>query len=61
MAIKIIRKPSATFRMECEYCEGIFEYGFHDVENGVIPCPCCKFWNDHRNRLKMPKESEDKG
>ena len=66
MAIKIIRKPSTSYRIECENCEAIFEYGFHDMDKGAIICPCCKHWNDHRNRLKMPlrliekpKESED--
>ena len=59
MAIKIIRKTSTSFRIECENCEAIFEYGFHDLDKGAIPCPCCKYWNDHRNRLKKPKESED--
>jgi hypothetical protein len=68
MAIKIVRKPSTSFRIECEGCEAILEYGIHDIDenNGAIKCPCCKWWNDHRNRLKMPlsliekpKESED--
>ena len=68
MAIKIIRKPSTSFRMECEKCEAIFEYGIHDIDdnNYAINCPCCKWWCDHRNRLKTPlnliekpKESED--
>lgn len=58
MAIKIIRNPSTSFRIECEDCEAIFEYGFPDLDKGAIQCPCCKGWNDHCNRLKMPKESE---
>jgi hypothetical protein len=59
MAIKIIRKQSTRYRIECEQCEALLEYGFHEMENGAIQCPCCQYWNDHRNRIKMPKESED--
>lgn len=59
MAIKIIRKSSDTFRIECEGCDAIFEYGFNNLENFAIRCPCCNYWNDHRMRIKTPVKSED--
>ena len=59
MAIKIIRKPSKIYCLECQNCEALLEYAFHDIESGAIKCPCCSFWNDHSLRKRMPKESED--
>ena len=59
MAIKIIRKPSEVFRIECENCEALIEYSFHDMISFAIKCPCCDTWNDHRCRNKLPKESNN--
>ena len=59
MAIKIIRKPSKVFRLECMDCEALIEYSFSDLNPNAIKCPCCGAWNDHRLRQKLPKESED--
>lgn len=58
MAIKIIRKPSKIYRIVCENCEAVLEYNFNDIDSGAIQCPCCRTLNDHRLRIKMPKESE---
>ncbi len=58
MAIKIIREPSELFRAECEVCEAIFEYERDDIDAGYIQCPCCKNFNNHRERIKIAKESE---
>ena len=59
MPIEIIRKPSKRFRIECQRCEALLEYGFHDMEQGGVQCPCCQFWNDHRERIRTPKERQD--
>ena len=62
MAIKIIREPSKTFRLECKNCGALLEYEFGDIlSTYTIKCPCCDFWNDTSLRKIMPKESEEEG
>lgn len=65
MAIKIIRKPSKVFIIECQTCEALLEYSFSDIEPGIatgtIKCPCCGYWNNHTLRKRIPKESEGEG
>lgn len=58
MAIKIIRESSETFRTECEICEAVFEYEKEDLCADFIQCPCCKSFNDHRERIKNANEIE---
>ena len=59
MAIKIIKRPSRLFRIECQTCEAVLEYSLIDIRTGAIQCPCCETWNEHLQRKNMPKESED--
>jgi hypothetical protein len=35
MAIKIIRKPSKVFIIECQTCEALLEYSFNDISEGI--------------------------
>lgn len=48
MSIKIIRKPSTTYRAECPYCDALLEYHPNDAEFGSVKCPCCSNYIDHR-------------
>ena len=41
MAIKIVKKPPESYRVECPYCRAIFEYSFEDIEARYVKCPCC--------------------
>lgn len=56
MAIKIIRKASDTFRIECGWCNAIFEYNYEDIDHNdnTVFCPCCKSWCLHSEHLKEP-------
>lgn len=58
MPIKIIRKPSHLYRMECPQCYALLEYNFSDVESGTVKCPCCSTFNDHRGYGKPVREEE---
>lgn len=61
MAIKIIKKPSHLYRMECPICYALLEYSYHDIECGSIKCPCCSTWNEHSVFGKPAEESEGEG
>lgn len=67
MAIKIIKKPTTLFTMECEKCECIFTYSVHDINNNgyndYIECPCCHTHCVHCNRKNKTrrKGNESKG
>lgn len=55
MAIEIIKKPTKEFTIECEKCECVLKYTFHDLLDSVTPyiiCPCCSTRLSHLNRKK---------
>lgn len=63
MAIKIIRKPTTLFTMECEKCECVFSYGIHDLHKSLtmeyIDCPSCNKELPHYKRKKYTEEQSN--
>ena len=60
MAIKIIKKPTSLFTMECEKCECVFTYQKEDLVKYItvncVQCPYCKDDIPHSKRKKYTEE-----